>query len=352
VEALVDGAPVWFETASPGLIPSLEGLATAFRIPALHEARALRVAGALCERWLEGQMRVAEIARDWWGYEPQPVMSERAAPSLGAPGRGTGLCFTGGVDSFHSLLRSESSPSLLVFCHGFDVPLADRRRMESIDATLHAVGQELSVETVVVRTNLREHPTFCRVHWHRSHGGALAALGHLLSSRIQQIVIPSSFSYDLPQPWGSSWLLDPLWSSSRLRVLHEGASLWRAEKLRRIAGHPLVAHHLRVCWENRAPTGNCSRCEKCVRTMLILAQCGMLDRFVVFDRSASLVDRIRGQGPMPPYQIGVYEEIVRRGLDRRLANAVVGWIRRSGDGRGPQPQTAGLRSRHGLARSS
>lgn len=335
IEASVDGAPVWFETESPPLAASAEALATAFRIPALRAGCVLRVDDGLCQSWLAAQEHVAEVARDWWGYPPRAIQSPCSAPRPGMQGRATGLCFTGGVDSFHSLLRGDHRPSLLVFAQGFDVPLADRVRMDGVRGSLRAVETKLGIESVVVRTNLREHPTFGREHWHRSHGGALAALGHLLETRIERLVIPSSFSHALPQPWGSSWLLDPSWSSSRVEVVHDGASLWRAEKLRRIAGEALVARHLRVCWENRAPAGNCSRCEKCVRTMLILEQCGMRERFEVFDRSTPLAELIREQPPMPTYQIGVYEEILERGLAPELAAPLQDWLHRSGERRLP-----------------
>ena len=42
---------------------------------------------------------------------------------------GTGLCFTGGVDSFHSLLAEGLDITHAVFVHGYDIPFGDTSRM-------------------------------------------------------------------------------------------------------------------------------------------------------------------------------------------------------------------------------
>ncbi|MDQ3804974.1 MAG: hypothetical protein M3416_14235, partial [Acidobacteriota bacterium] len=111
-----------------------------------------------------------------------------------------------------------------------------------------------------------------------------------------------SYPYFKHVPWGSHWQTDPLWSSDRLEVVHVGAELPRSDKLRAIAREPLVREHLRVCWENLAPEGNCSRCEKCLRTRLMLADCGELENFPVFEGADTLarhldsLPAIRGRG--------------------------------------------------------
>ena len=48
--------------------------------------------------------------------------------------------------------------------------------------------------------------------------------------------------------------------------------------------------HLRVCWENRSLLGNCSHCDKCLCTMVLLDACGALDSFPVFDGREELCD--------------------------------------------------------------
>jgi hypothetical protein len=50
----------------------------------------------------------------------------------------------------------------------------------------------------------------------------------------------------------------------------DGIGLTRTEKFRACAMDPLVQNHLRVCWQNRSRTGNCSTCTKCLLAMFAM----------------------------------------------------------------------------------
>jgi hypothetical protein len=115
-------------------------------------------------------------------------------------------------------------------------------------------------------------------------------------------------------PYGTHPLLDPLYSSSDLRIRHDGIELSRLEKTRLIAGWDVALQNLRVCNQYRQYRSgrlNCGRCEKCVRTMLGLLAVGALDKTNVFPSQNVSVELVRG--PMksdPP---------VWRGYDERAS---------------------------------
>ena len=163
--------------------------------------------------------------------------------------RRTALTFSGGVDSFHAVLKSGIDVDLLVTVHGFDIGLDDSDRMAAWERSFREIAAELGIPAGVVRTNVRDHPTAQLASWPRAHGGALAGLGHALAG-VDRLAVASSYPRRLASPWGSHWRIDPLWSSDRLEVLHVGDEWWRAEKLAQVADHPLVHRHLRVCWEH------------------------------------------------------------------------------------------------------
>jgi hypothetical protein len=296
VSADVDGEPLWFESKDLQLSPAPEAYASAMLIPALDRGEALMIDDALNETWLSNVRQLLPIFQEWWGFpefEPQPdrVRSdEEAGPGEEARTGRTALCFSGGVDSFYTLLRSGRQIHQLIFVIGFDMKLNDHRRCEAFERTLREVATASGAAPVVIRTNLREHPAFARVSWEFTHGAALAAVGHLLGDRTDQFLVSASQTNEQTDPWGSHWLTDRYWSSDKLRVVTVGSELHRYEKVWEIAGEPLAQSNLRVCWENRAPAGNCSRCEKCVRTRLLLAECGELDNFSVFMSADSIVE--------------------------------------------------------------
>ena len=104
----------------------------------------------------------------------------------------------------------------------------------------------------------------------------------LLSSLFKRIYIPSSETYAHLEPCGSHPLLDPLWSTEHLQIVHDGCEATRIEKVRKIAQHEVALKKLRVCWENKENAYNCGVCEKCIRTMISLYAIGALDNCTAF----------------------------------------------------------------------
>ena len=292
VSAEVDGVSVWFDSLDLPLRASGEAFGSAFLIPALIARRRIVIEAPVCPIWLTHQAGLVELFHRWWRL---PRLAPQASPATVARVRSakTGLCFSGGVDSFHTLLRGGRPVDWLVTAQGFDMSWQDSVRIAGVRRSLEAIASRTGARPVVVRTNLRDHPLVSRAEWERAHGGALASLGHLLDESLGTLLVSSSIQIGShTEAWGSHWRSDPLWSSSRLQVIHCGAEVRRRQKLEAIAGEELVQQHLRVCWENLAPQGNCSRCEKCVVTMLILSELGLLNRFAVFEHDDALAARV------------------------------------------------------------
>jgi hypothetical protein len=327
----VDGAGIWLASRDIRLRGNGESMASALLIPAVAAGTPFEVEAPVCPTWYANLPEVFERLRAWWGYTPVwPVC--HTGPRISPPDgrRLTALCFSGGVDSFFSLLRGPRPPDVLVAVHGFDIPLADQVRMDAFARSLRGVAEAVGARAAVVRTNLREHPRFARTSWERTHGGALAAVGHALSAEVGTLLISASYAYHDSHPWGTHFELDHLWGSSSLTIEHVGATHMRTEKLREIAGEAVVRDHLRVCWENLAPDLNCSRCEKCVRTQLVLQTCGQLERYSVFRHDLPLADRVdRIETLRIPSLAIVYGKLLELGLPRDTDRAVRRLLRRT-----------------------
>jgi hypothetical protein len=100
-------------------------------------------------------------------------------------------------------------------------------------------------------------------------------------------------------PCGSHPETDPLWSNEQLTFVHYGTNARRLDKLKVLADHPLVMRHLRVCWKNAGRQHNCCRCEKCMRTMLMLETFGKLAPFEAFPSRRGLIWRAWGVSTIP-----------------------------------------------------
>jgi len=354
VAADVGGVPTWFESDDVELAPAAEAFGSAFLIPALHHRARLRLADPVDPAWREHAGTLVALLRSWWRYPewtpeaPHPGAAFRDAPAARAAAvrddarsappeenarsattDGTALFFSGGVDSFHVLLRGGIRVDHLVALHGFDFPLDDLARAAAVERSLRAVAAGAGTRAAMVRTNVREHPRVREAPWPRVHGGILGGVAHLLAPVASRVLIAASAPGDREIPWGQHWQVDPLWSSSRTRVEHVGRGLRRLDKLRAIAAEPLVRDHLRVCWANRAPVGNCSRCAKCVLSMLILEECGELATSRVFEGRERLAERIAAVRKTPD-RIHTFAEVGGSArLDPAVAAEVRALIRRS-----------------------
>jgi hypothetical protein len=104
----------------------------------------------------------------------------------------------------------------------------------------------------------------------------VAFVAHALAGGLASALVPSTDSYATIEPAGTSPLLDPLFSTERVRVDHDALTHSRTQKLAWLARErPDLVEHLRVCYpENEA--GNCGRCGKCLLTMAGLQAVGAL----------------------------------------------------------------------------
>ena len=334
VAADVDGADVYFESDEVAVAgpPELFGSAL---LPAAAQRRwKLRIGQPLDPVWLDGVRGILRIWADWWGT-PRELADVLEAPdgaqSDGPRSARVGLCFSGGLDAFHTLLRSGRRIDDLVFAHGYDIPIDDARRFDTAHASLRAVAAAVGARPVVVRTNLRRRRPFKGAGWGRTHGGALAALGHACSEEIGEILISSAYTRESSNDWGSSWDTDPGWSSARLKVTHFGDEFTRDEKMRSVVHEPLVRDHIRVCWENRAAAGNCGECEKCVRTMVHVSLLGEDVSRWPFAGSGTLAERVERVESVHPQQVSSYEPMIEICDDPALRGAMERLVGRAYD---------------------
>lgn len=199
--------------------------------------------------------------------------------------RGVGAFFTGGVDSWSTLL---SNPDVtdLIFVHGLDIAIERPEVSAVVERRLAAAAAALGRRLRVVRTDVR-HLLDPVVPWDIAHGPVLAAVALLFTPTCERVLVPSSTTYAEPVARGSHPLLDHLWSTEHCRIEHEGAHLTRAAKVNRVASCQEALDVLRVCWRN-VDSYNCCHCEKCLRTMTALEILGALDRCPTFPLALDL----------------------------------------------------------------
>lgn len=307
--------------------------------------------------------RAQAVLSDWYDFlTPVSVIPEaETADPEGQPRRplgGVACCFSGGVDSWYSLLKNAERVTHLLLVRGFDIGLENDELWRTTRERARGVADALGLRLVTCETNLREIADPRRAGWGRDcsedfwgkclHGAALASVSLGLSRSFSELIVPATHSEDQLKPWGSSPRLDPLWSSGQVRIQHDGCEADRIEKVRAISASPLALQNLRVCHNDLAET-NCGRCEKCIRTMLALRLCDALQHAETFPDTTAL--RRLNRLEVPAHLTHHYEALLvaarergddslaramesilgqRFSAERALANCVRGLRRRPG----------------------
>ena len=203
-------------------------------------------------------------------------MPSQAPPGQDGRAPRAAAFFSGGLDSFYTLLKYRGRETLpaplthIIYMRGVERRLSQARGMEESEQRARDIAERSGVQCLAGISNIR---TQFPLHWERYYfGSGLAAIALALANGFGYVCIPASYSLAYPQKCGSTPLTDERFSIERTQIVHDGADLTRAEKVARIVewDRDLVLSYLRVCIENRGAAYNCGRCYKCVRTGIAL----------------------------------------------------------------------------------
>ncbi len=333
---------LWFrfpESQAPRLTRRADPFVRAILIYAMGRLRAVHVRGAVSPGLFANLADFQNAFTIFHGLPAAPPVefsADEAAES--APGgRSDGItAFSGGVDSCFSVYRHSSRSDLApkrpiraaLMMHGFDIPLDDATAFARVAARGAELTREAGLKLFTGATNLRSLP----VPWETQFGTAVAASLSFFQPAYAFGLVPSFHDYahtDLGH--GSNPLTDPLLSSPAFQVIHDGTSFGRIDKLALLQGWPSALRHLRVCWQGEHLDRNCCRCEKCIRTILMLRLCGV-ERPEAFPLAVGPAEIAR---LVIPNQAGLDEhtyllaEARRRGLDQPWMHSLARAIKRN-----------------------
>lgn len=246
----------------------------------------LKAEGPVCARVQQSIAQIQSVLKSWVpGFQKvewhAPVLEKQPRQSA------AGTFFSGGVDSYYTFLKHQQSISSLIFVTGFDIPLHKTDLAERVTTSIRQTATALNVNLIEVETNLRE---FCDefVPWRMYHGAALASVAHLVGQAVGTVFLAATHTYADLFPCGTHPLLDPLWSSDTVNIVHDGCEATRFQKVAKLAQCDVALQTLRVCYRNKDTELNCGRCEKCLRTMISLYSLNVLEKCETFANTLDL----------------------------------------------------------------
>lgn len=270
---------------------------------------------------------------------------------------GVGCCFSGGVDSWYTVLShlAASEPlaayriSHALITHSFsqlDDHQPDDDRAERLHAIYAPVLADRGVELMLVESNLRRFRDRILRDGGRmkSYASSLLSWAHALGSHFGRFHLAghSTWAYRDMTPFGSHLALDHHFGTDRLQVLHFGAGATRSERIEGITHHPEVLRTLRVCLAQSGLTAergqvmNCGHCKKCMRTLMVLDMLGRREACTSFPENVDLRAMQRASVLAADYESFLVDNLMlarrtgRRDWEKPLEKALKMRLRRAG----------------------
>ena len=289
----------------------------------------ISIEGDVCPELIDGLMTNLSWMRYWW-FEPTKrllkieVSTRSGFPIPPTPDR-AGLCFSGGIDALATIranrlnFPSEHPGSLkdgLLVC---GLEIQDPKIFGYALDAISVLAEDAGITLLPLYTNIKslgpeDHKQFWGEFWlNEFMGAAFAAIGHAFSKRLTDVTINSGPDILNLEPHSTHPLIDPNYSSSDLRIRHQGIALTRFEKTRLVAGWEIALQHLRVCNKTdlyQQGMLNCGECEKCVRTMLALLALGVLEKASAFPVREIDENLLKAGVQIFPHTLCYYEELI------------------------------------------
>ena len=219
--------------------------------------------------------------------------------------------FSGGVDSFATLISHAKEHPTLVTLWGSDIKLSDFEGWRRVKNHAKETAQQFHCDNLFIKSSFRQflhEGNLTQLVWDKSrdgwwhgfqHGiGIISHVAPLAYLRgFSKVYFASSYTEDLKGNYtcASDPTIDNHLHIGKCVAIHDGYELNRQDKIRLICQYSHlegIPINLRVCWES-AGGRNCCACEKCYRTIFAILAEGEAPEDFGFQYSLQIIEKMR-----------------------------------------------------------
>jgi hypothetical protein len=287
-------------------------------LAAMHFGEDIRVRGVVSPRLAYHLDEYQFILNFWMPKDVQPVeiQFDQLSPVQASP-KGVGCAFSGGVDSWFTVLQHlpENQPipdyqlTHALYIKDFDILKKEAEKSHRLFTRYQQALQQIDIELIPLETNLVSFiiPRLKIVYF---FSPVLVGCAMLLQGLFKRFYISSARDHRqiMKRVSSSSPLTERLLSTDTLDIIHYGSIYKRFEKIEAISDWDLARQNLRVCAVPNLEENvlNCSRCEKCTRTMAPIYALGRMKEFTTFVKPfKSNFDVLRWARKFSPTQVSL-----------------------------------------------
>jgi hypothetical protein len=333
-----------FQSNQEVLTPNLEAYIALALLPSMVKGGGeLYTEGEVCEQLIPN-LEVIQNVYSSWNTEFKHLELGGVTPvqkQMAQNGR-VGAFFSGGVDSFYTLIKNQEDITDLIFVHGWGFNYQNSTAHDKLSDSIRQTAAYFGKNLIEIESNFRDlldpHIYYPKWGWTIS----LAIIGNLLYPYLKRLYYSANMDYKILTPTGS--LLSPLWYTGRVEFITDGLAISRFDKVASIANHDIVLNNLHVCHKTPKRALNCGRCEKCLRTMVSLEVNDALDKCTTFGRDLDIkfLRNFPVEMNRRVFYLESLEVLEEKGEKRALQSALRTIIKR------PKWQTSLLRKTMGL----
>ena len=238
----------------------------------------------------------AEFQKQFPNYELKGRLKAKKKTENNINNTNTAMLFSGGVDAYATYIRTHEKTPDLVTILGADIEINDKEQWTSFTDFIESETLLKANAKQYIETNVRTFYTYQvelllkDIGWWGKiqHGlsliGSLAPISYIKGYK--NIYIASSYTEQIDIAWGSTPQIDEKITWAGVSVHHDGYELKRQDKvdlITQFSSDKKTNFKLRVCYSELRNSFNCSKCEKCYRTILGLILNGKNPNHYGFD---------------------------------------------------------------------
>lgn len=246
--------------------------------------------------------------------------------------------FSGGVDSFATLISNLDKKPDLITLWGSDIKVNNYEGWANVEREVRKVGEDLNLKNLVIKSTFRnfikegeldkEFSKRLKDGWWHGIQHGIGLIGHAVpyayKYKLEKIFIPSTHTHGSGKIRCASYpTIDEKVKYASGIVIHEGFENSRQKKIEIISNHIKKTEEdllIRVCWMG-ATGKNCSNCEKCSRTIMGLLAEGLDPNKYGFIMTKETLRAIKKMWYntliLPITTIGLWNEIQRKFLENK-----------------------------------
>lgn len=284
---------IWFKTKSQPINEKLAQAAflAAVLIPAMRIGGSLRVEKPIPDRLMQSVKALQKVFNKWYPkFSFIDIVADTTSQKTPPVAPRAAQFFSGGVDSFYTLLENFDEIEDLYHVRGFDIFLEDTERLDTATTIVKNGAEAFGKNFLEIETNIHDFSKEFAQWPNHYHGSAMTAMAMLMSARNPRFYFAATHSYAEMFPWGSHPLLDCLWNNDDLEIVHHGAEATRLQKVYRVVREPEVLKHLNIGQIQGILPRNHKPGEKVLRTLIALDLAGVLDQAETFEYKLKLKD--------------------------------------------------------------